>query len=148
MGAVGISASHNTTQSISENTNIPKIGDEVYPADWFKFELPNYAAQPYSVRIIEESTSGKAYKVDIDTDTIDGERDLHYTKYIPKSAVITKAQREEQLQREKARFEQGKQRYSEMLKFAKEHNVKGVREGLRKETILNKIKQAGLEYNY
>lgn len=148
MGALGASVSNNITRAISENTSIPKIGDEVYPADWFKFELPNYVMQPYSVKIIEESTSGKAYKVGIDTETIDGERDLHYTKYIPKSAVMTKVQREEQLQKEKARFEQGKQRYSEMLKFAKEHNIKGVREGLRKETILNKIKQAGLEYNY
>ena len=35
----------------------------------------------------------------------------------------------------------------EGAKLAKENNVKGVRKGMKKETILNKIHDAGLEYN-
>lgn len=125
-----------------------KIGDEVFKADWFNFELPYYAIQPSRVQIIGESASGKAWKVKIETGTIDGERDLYFTRYMPKAAIITKAQEEAWQKENIKKFEKGKQKYSKMIQFAKEHGVKGVREGLRTETILDKIKKAGLSYNH
>ena len=125
-----------------------KVGDEVYVADWFRFDLPEYATQPSWVRIVEESASGKAWKVDIETETKDGERDLHFTKFIPKAAVKTESQvRAEEKQAQK-RFESGAKRYNAMVEFAKSNGVKGVRVGLRKETILEKIRKAGLSYKY
>lgn len=125
-----------------------KIGDEVHRAEWFNFDLPSYAMQPYNVKIIGESDSGKAWKVDIETESLSGEHDLYFTRFMPKSAVVTKSQMEAQRKAERKRYEQGKQKYSAMVKFAKENGVKGVREGLRKETILEKIKKAGLSYKY
>ena len=127
---------------------VAKVGDEVYVADWFSFDLPSYAMQPRMVRILEESASGKAWKVDIETETKDGERDLYYTKFIPKAAVKTKSQvRAEEKQAQK-RFESGAKRYNAMVEFAKTNGVKGVRVGLKKETILEKIRKAGLSYKY
>lgn len=125
-----------------------KIGDEVYVADWFSFDLPGYAMQPSTVRILDESASGKAWKVDIETETKDGERDLFYTKYIPKSAVKTESQVRAEGRRAQKKFESGMKKYNAMIDFAKKNGVKGVRVGLRKETILEKIKKAGFTYKY
>lgn len=125
-----------------------KVGDDVYVANWFSFDLPNYAMQPKKVRIIEESASGKAWKVEIETETKDGERDLFYTKFIPKAAVKTESQVKAEIKKEKQRFESGAKRYNAMIEFAKKNGVKGVRVGLKKETILEKIKKAGLKYTY
>lgn len=135
----------------SESNATPKsakIGDEVYIAKWFKLELPSYAMQPHSVKITGESASGKAWKIDVDTETKDGEKDLYFSKYVPKAAVLTKSQRAEASKASQNRYESGKQKYSAMIKFAKDNGVKGVRTGMRKETILEKIKKAGLKYSY
>lgn len=71
-----------------------------------------------------------------------------FTKWIPKSCLMTeedyRIEREKEIERAK-RFEEGKKRYGQLIKFAKENKVKGIRIGLRKETIINKIKDAGLE---
>lgn len=123
-------------------------GTVVQVADWFTFDLPNYAIQPKRVTIVGESKSGKAYKVDIDTETIDGERALYYTKFIPKAAVKTQEQVEYEYIQATERFNRGKKRYENMLKYAKEKGVKGVRKGMRKETILKKMEEAGINYNY
>lgn len=137
-----------SVSGIGSGGGAAKIGDDVHRADWFQFDLPSYAAQPYSVKIIGESASGKAWKVDIETESISGEHDLNFTRFMPKSAAVTKAQRAAQQKAERKKYEQGKKKYSAMLKFAKENGVKGVREGLKKETILEKIKKAGLKYEY
>jgi len=68
--------------------------------------------------------------------------------WIPKSVFMT--EEDYRIEREKeekriARFEKGKKRYEKLVEFAKANNVKGVRVGWRKETIINKIKNAGLE---
>lgn len=70
-----------------------------------------------------------------------------FNKWVPKSCLMSK----EDFQKEKERFEkmvtafdEGKRKYDELVKFAKENNVKGVRAGLRKQTIINKIENAGL----
>lgn len=54
------------------------------------------------------------------------------------------AERQEEIEKH---FKEGCEAYEALLKFAKENNVKGVRKGMKKETILNKIHDAGLEYN-
>ena len=127
----------------------PKVGDKVYIKDWFldKIDLPSYAMKPTGkVEILEER--GKAYKVSIDTETLDGERDLYYTRFVPKSVVETESQRKSAEAESYKRYKTGQQKYEKMVSFAKEHGVKGVRTGLRKETILKKIRNAGLDYKY
>ena len=68
--------------------------------------------------------------------------------WIPKSVFMTeedyRIEREKEIERAK-RFEEGQRKYNELIEFAKENKVKGVRVGWRKETIINKIKDAGLE---
>lgn len=44
------------------------------------------------------------------------------------------------------KFQTGCERYAKVLAFAKEHKIKGVRSGLRLETLLNKISEAGLVF--
>ena len=71
-----------------------------------------------------------------------------FTKWIPKSCLMT--EEDYRIEREKeekriARFEEGKRKYEKLVEFAKENKVKGIRIGLRKQTIINKIKEAGLE---
>lgn len=71
-----------------------------------------------------------------------------FTKWIPKSCLMTEEDFRIEREREEkriARFEEGQRKYKELVKFAKENKVKGVRIGFRKETIINKIKDAGLE---
>lgn len=124
-----------------------KVGDEAIVKDWFTFDLPNYAKQPSKVEIIGESASGKAWKVSINTETKDGERDLYYTKFMPKSAAQSKKEYAKEKEASNKRYEKGVKEYAKMLDFAKKNGVKGVRKGLKKEKILQKIKDAGLNYS-
>lgn len=124
------------------------VGDRVHVADWFSFTLPNYAIQPSVVRIIGESASGKAWLVDVETETQDGERDLVYQKYMPKAAAVTDAQLKAAEKIREKNYKDGQKRYAAMVEFAKKNNIKGVRVGLRKETILEKIRKAGSDYKY
>lgn len=108
--------------------------------------MPDYALQPYEAKIIGETE--KAWKVSIECVTRDGENNVYFTKFMPKKAAMTKAERKRADEAEINRFKAGAERYSKMIEFAKAHGVKGVREGLRKETILKKIKDKGLDYDY
>ena len=65
--------------------------------------------------------------------------------WIPKSCLTTKEEMMAEYDEAYTRFEAGEKRYYALLKFAKENHVKGVRKGLRKETIIAKIVAAGLE---
>ena len=74
--------------------------------------------------------------------------------WIPKKAVVrfsSMAEVDTYFRRKKAeemaRFDAGVERYNKMISFAKENGLK-VRKGMRKETILQKIAAAGLEYTY
>lgn len=48
-------------------------------------------------------------------------------------------------QESERRFEEGCKKYEELLKFAKA-NLKGIRKGMRKDTIIKKLNDAGIEY--
>ena len=51
-------------------------------------------------------------------------------------------------QEKETRFEEGCKKYEQLIAFCKDNGVKGVRNGMRKETILNKISNVGLVYQY
>jgi hypothetical protein len=140
---------NNTSVTTIEN-KIPTIGDLVHIKSWFidKINKPNYAMSPYEgeqYRIIQETE--KAYKISIDTETLDGEHDVSYTSWIPKSATQTNAQYLESRKQEEARYNKGVREYDRLIKFAKDNNIKGVRVGLKKKTILDKLEKAGLKFS-
>ena len=130
------------------------VGETGYVQDWFidKVNMPSYAMRPRTnMEVTIEGETEKAWKVSIYTETRDGERDVWVKTYVPKSVTMTKSAYEKDKQaREKEqdrRFKAGQAKYNKMLDFAKANNVKGVRVGLRSETILKKIEAAGLSYN-
>ena len=62
-----------------------------------------------------------------------------------------KAYQKAEQEREKAslkKYNEGKTKYDKLIKFAKENNVKGVRVGLRKDTIIAKLKDKGIDYKW
>lgn len=69
--------------------------------------------------------------------------------WVPKSVMgmAPKSEAAQRVEKEKAeKFEAGCSRYEKVLSFAKEHKIKGVRSGLKLETLLNKISEAGLVF--
>lgn len=85
----------------------------------------------------------KAYCLEIEYSTLDGEFDGVKKIWCPKSCVMS----EDEIKAEKERFENSCNAYEAMISFAKANGVKGVRAGLKKETILKKIAEAGLTYS-
>ena len=130
----------------------PQVGDEIRVADWFrsKIDRPAYAMAPYDGRIVGESASGKAFKVTFNTETITGEHDIQFTRYVPKSVVKTVAQDERDRAVEQKRYmkayETGKQKYEKLLSFAK--GKVNVRNKMRKDTIIARLKEAGYDYKW
>lgn len=94
----------------------------------------------------------KAIKVGFTLETLDGEHDIHLKRWIPKSALESrKAYTKAEAERDKAaakKYNEGKTKYDKLIKFAKENNVKGVRVGLRKDTIIAKLKDKGIDYKW
>lgn len=125
-----------------------QIGEQAERAEWFNFEIPIYYTQPYNVKIVGESASGKAYKVEFEADTSDGERSKWFTKYMPKKAAVSKSQSMSKWQQDVKKAAIGTVRYNNMVDFAKSKSIKGVRSGLTKATIMKKIEEAGYTYNY
>lgn len=130
---------------------------KVYIKEWFFNKnwcsiIRNYMLNERAVYVIGETE--KAYKVEGGFTTQDGERENTFDFWVPKSCTMTEeeyaaeqkafAERQEEIEKH---FKEGCEAYEALLKFTKENNVKGVRKGMKKETILNKIHDAGLEYN-
>ena len=126
------------------------IGSTVHVKDWFMRTLQERDRHFFSEVVILKETE-KAYFCEFDGETADGERDVWKKAWVPKSCTqtleeyeIEERERNERLQK---RFEEGKKAYEELVAWAKKNGVKGVRVGLRKETILKKIEEAGLTYD-
>lgn len=132
----------------TNGVQLAQVGEDAERAEWFNFEIPPHYMQPYDVKIIGESASGKAYKVEFEADTLDGEHSKVFTRYMPKKATVSKSQRMSAWQQETKKFAIGTVRYNTMLDFAKSKNIKGVKNGLKKDTIIKKIEEAGYSYNY
>lgn len=122
----------------------------IYIKEWFfdKIQSEHRSIHFFydAVQIVKETE--KAYMVCIAYTTRDGEYESFRNVWVPKSCTLTKYEYEKELAEEKKRFEDGKAAYEKMIAWAKGNGVKGVRVGLRKETILKKINEAGLCYNF
>lgn len=124
--------SADTSTIVVKDWFISQKADEVLRRPFETF-LPGAA----EAKILKESE--KAYFVAMDYTTIDGERDGVKRFWVPKSVTMTKMEYDAA---KKSRFEE----YDRVLNFAKSKGIKGVRSGMKKSTLLNKIRAAGFEY--
>lgn len=109
---------------------------------------PAYAMAPFgnSFDIVRETE--KAYLLSYETETIDGERDITVSFWCPKSCTMTEEEAAAEGKAKAQRFMEGKERYAKLIEYAKANGIKGIRTGMRKETVLAKIRTAGLNYEY
>jgi hypothetical protein len=64
-----------------------------------------------------------------------------------KSGIFTRVDYDNQLAKNKA-YQDATDKYNKLVEFAKENGVKGAKVGLKTDTLLKMIKQAGLNYEY
>ena len=109
--------------------------------NWFINEKFNqqeaYVISVSELTVIDETE--KAVKIYADSDY------GHLKFWCPKSCIITDeeiAKQEEELDK---KFKKGLEYNKSLVTFAKNNGIKGVREGLRTVTLIEKIKAAGLE---
>lgn len=113
--------------------------------DWFvkKIETPRGYYLINEIEQIEKETE-KALYVMVHIESVDGERECLFRTWVPKSCVETFEEYEAERTQAVARFEAGKEKYAMLVDWAKAQGVKGIRVGLKKDTILAKIAAAGL----
>lgn len=120
----------------------------IYIKKWFmgniKQENRNYNFYSRKAEVIHETE--KAYKVLIECSSIDGEWDGEKTVWVPKSCTMTGEEYQSEQADERKHFEDGCRAYDQLIEFAKANGVKGIRSGMRKATIEQKIKESGIEY--
>lgn len=66
-------------------------------------------------------------------------------RWVPKSCIYTQEEYVEIIEKETKRIVRGLDYNTKLVEFAKENNIKGVRVGLKTKTLIEKIKNAGLE---
>ena len=67
--------------------------------------------------------------------------------WAPKSQCYDEEAKREMEKEEERRFEEGCKRYEKLLSFCKENGLR-VRKGMRKATLLKKVEEAGLKFEY
>lgn len=159
-GGKALGAAAKAISKSSIGTVIPGVADsDLKVKDWFldKVDLPPYAMAAYTSELAHGGftvmkTTEKAVRVNFNIESSSGEHTLNLTRWIPKSAMESKTAYKKaekaKLQKANKSFNDGKKKYEKMLSYAKQNNVKGVRSGMRKETILKKLKDAGHNYEY
>lgn len=116
--------------------------------DWFmnKVDIDRRIYHIFSnIGTVERETE-KAYLVAFEVTTLDGEIETTKTAWIPKSCTLSEAEYEAEQKASEDRFAEGCKAYDKLVTWCKENGVKGVRSGMRKQTIMNKIAQSGLTY--
>ena len=88
----------------------------------------------------------KAYQISFEVSSIDGEWDGVKFVWVPKKCTMTEEEYQAELAAAEKRFKDGCKAYDELLAFAKAHGVKGVRSGMRKATIEQKMREAGVAF--
>ena len=130
-------------------TEIPAIEDQrlVIKDGFFRsmkakgnFKPTKYFTDSQIIRVTE-----KAMLVMLEYDC-HGIAEKHFETWIPKSCVLTEDEYKAEAATEKDKYQAGCQSYDELVAWAKANDVKGVRNKMRRETIMTKIKEAGLTY--
>lgn len=119
----------------------------IYIKKWFmaniKNENRNYFFNSRKAEIVRETE--KAYQVFIECGSIDGEWDGDKLIWVPKSCTMTEAEYQAERDSEEKRFEDGCAAYEKLIAFAKANGL-NVRKGMRKATIEQKLREAGIAY--
>ena len=136
----------NTNTNTINNTITP-----IYMKAWFYNKNYEESYGPYAEHecfVVQETD--KAYKVVVLT------KGHSFNCWVPKSCTVATAEEKtaeaEQAEQRKAEWETKRQErweaackaYNDLIAYAKAHGVSGVREGLRRETIEQKILNAGI----
>ena len=121
----------------------------VYMKDWFfnKMQAENRNIKLWygACEVIRETE--KAYLLSVEYASLDGEFGGTKNIWCPKSCTMTAAEFEEAKAEKQERFEAGCQRYEKLVNFAKSQ-IKGIRVGMKAETILKKLAANGISYAY
>ena len=139
---------------MNNNVNSNNEVKTVFVKEWFmskiKMENNGWGFWGNSGEVVRETA--KAYLLKMSAYTIDGEIDGFLQVWAPKSCTVetmeeleNEARRHNEYEiKRQERFEAACKAYQELIAYAQAHGVKGVREGLRKETIIRKIQNAGV----
>lgn len=133
----------------TKNTEIPAIeSPRLVIKYWFFREMEakgNFSPLQYFEETQIIRVTEKAMLVMLEYDC-HGIAEKHFETWIPKSCVLTEEEYKAEGVAEKDRYIAGCQSYGELVAWAKANGVKGVRNKMRRETIMAKIKEAGLTY--
>lgn len=124
-----------------------KQNNDLKVKDWFTYSASYGYGRNSDWRedfAIEKETE-KAVLISFEVVRLDGEAEKDEKVWVPKSCF--ESYREYHERKDKA-FEEGCNRYNKLIAFCKENKIKGARVGLRVSTLLEKIENAGLSYNY
>ena len=120
----------------------------VYIKKWFmaniKRDHRNFIFSTREAEVVRETE--KAYQVFLACASIDGEWDGDKLIWVPKSCTMTVEEYRAEQDAEQKRFEDGCKAYDQLIAFAKDNGVKGVRSGMRRSTIEQKMREAGIAY--
>ena len=127
-----------------------KAREDLKVKDWFdcKVSYPFKASSNWRKEFDIVKESEKAVLIEICIESRDGEWDGLSNVWVPKSCFESLEEYEKNEQEKEKRFEEGCKKYEQLIAFCKDNGIKGVRNGMRKETILNKILNLGLVYQY
>jgi hypothetical protein len=130
-------------------TDMPAIETQrLVIKDWYSskmeamgnFTPTKYFTDSQIIRVTE-----KAMLVMLEYDC-HGIAEKHFETWIPKFVILTEDEYKAEAATEKDRYQSGCESYAELVAWAKANGVKGVRNKMRRETIMAKIKEAGLTY--
>lgn len=125
-----------------KNTNDLKV------KDWFECNInyPYSASENWRTEFYIVKESEKAVCINIDIHSCDGEWDGTRNVWVPKSCFESLKDYEEREAKAEERYDAACKRYNELVAFCKENKIKGARSGLRKDTLLAKVAEAGLSF--
>lgn len=120
----------------------------LYVQKWFmskiKADNRNFTFFSRAGDVIKETE--KAVLISFEVSSIDGEWDGVKHIWVPKKCTMTEAEYQAELEADHKRFEDGCKAYDQLIAFAKANGVKGIRSGMRKSTIEQKMREAGVVY--
>lgn len=127
-----------------------KKANDMKVKDWFNCDVSYPFSPDYDWRtafdIVKETE--KAVCITIGIHSCNGEWEGSRNVWVPKSCFESCEEYEAKARRAEIIAKEATERYERLVDFCKENKVKGARFGLRKETLLRKIEEAGLTYNY
>lgn len=93
-------------------------------------------------RVLKETE--KAFLLEIEACTLDGEYDAAKSVWVPKKCTLTEEEFELEEKKNEESLQNGLNYNQELIAFCKANGIKGVRKMMKTKTLLEKIEKAGL----